>query len=310
MINKYDKQLRAALFDLWAALKNRTSERQLTALLNAGDLAGVLATLSDLEPQLAAAMSPVIESAILESGRIVAPLLPAGATTAPLAVSLANSATAAFIQTYMGEHIVEISRETRQAVQDAVLFGANTGMPPAAVARDFKQSIGLNSKAQQAVRNFRTALESDPASGLSRQLRDKRFDPTLARNEPLTQKQIDKMVERYAVGQLRYRTESIARTESMTAVSVGQEEAIRQGLLSGAIRREREDGRTLRKGWIVTKDGRQREDHDVIPGMNVGGVPIDEPFNSPLGPIQFPREPGQPAKQVIRCRCRVKYFWG
>lgn len=309
LIQRYDRQLRDALTELWAQLQGRVSLRTIEQLLREGDVTGVLATMADLEPQLAAAMTPIIEQAVMDSGRIAAQLLPAGAASGPLVVSLADPATAAFVRRYVGERIVEISRDTRQAVQDAVLFGVNTGRPPAAVARDFRSSIGLNSQAERAVRNFRQALETNPADALSRQLRDRRYDRTLERDEPLTAKQIDAMTERYRAAQLKHRTQVIARTESMTAISVGQQETIRQGIESGAVRLEREDGKQLRKFWIATDDGRTRHDHRLIPVMNPRGVPVGDNFRSPLGPIKYPREPGRPAAQVIQCRCRVRYRW-
>lgn len=309
LTRKYDRLLREALAQCWSQLKGSTNLSEITRLLTQGDISGALATLARVEPAIYYAIGPVVEDAILESGRYVAEVLPAGAVVSPVVVSLTDPATAAYVQQYVGTRIVEISNETIEAVRNRVLWSVNAGRSPAATARDMRSVIGLNTSQELAVRNFRLALEEDPRSAMSRELRDKRFDPTLERGEPLTREQIDRMVARYQANQLKFRTESIARTESMTAISVGQSQGIAQGIQSGAIRTVRPDGSQLRKFWIATNDGRTRHDHVVVPGMNKGGVEITGVFKTPLGPMAFPRDPAGSAANVIRCRCRVAYRW-
>lgn len=308
--SKYDKILREALDELWAQLQGSVNMAAIERLLIQGDLQGVFDMLRVVEPAIYATMQPVIEDAIIESGRLVAEILPAGAVVSPVVVSLTDPRAAAYVQRYVADRVVEISTETVEAVRQAVLFGVNTGRPPAAVARDFKSTIGLNTKQELAVRNFRTALETDPARAMGYELRDKRYDGLLEADKPLTSKQVDDMVTRYRAGQLRYRTEAIARTESMTAISVGQEEAIRQGVNSGAIQTVNKDGRELRGDWIATHDGRTRHAHLAIPGMNPKGVPVGVAFKTPLGPMMMPRDPEGTAANTIQCRCRKRWRWG
>lgn len=307
--SKYDLLLREALDTLWASLQGSVNMAAIERLLAVGDVQGVLDMLRVVEPAIYATMQPIIEDAILESGRLVAEILPAGAVVSPVIVSLTDPRAAAYVQRYVAARVVEISQETVEAVRNAVLFGVNTGRPPAAVARDFKSTIGLNTKQELAVRNFRSALETDPSRALGYELRDKRYDGTLEADKPLTAKQIDEMTARYRAGQLRYRTEAIARTESMTAISVGQEEAIRQGVSSGAIQTINRDGRELRGDWVVTHDGRSRHAHLAIPGMNPKGVPVGVAFKTPLGPMIMPRDPDGTAANTIQCRCRKRWKW-
>lgn len=309
LTRKYERLLREALSQVWSQLQTSTNLSEITRLLEQGDLSGVLNTLSRIEPQLYAAIGPVLEDAVLESGRYVAEVLPQGAAVSPVFVSLVDPVTAAYVQQYVGTRIVEISNETIEAVRNRVLFSVNQGRPPAAAARDMRDVIGLNTTQELAVRNFQQALEEDPRSALSRELRDKRFDPTLERGEPLTREQIDRMVARYQANQLTFRTESIARTEAMTAISVGQDEGLRQGIASGAIRTERPDGSKLRGFWIATNDGRTRDDHKVVPGMNKDGIEPGGYFRTPLGPMKHPRDPAGVAANVIRCRCRIRWRW-
>lgn len=309
LTEKYDRILREALDELWAQLQGSVNMAAIERLLTQGDLQGVFDMLRGVEPAIYATMQPVIEDAIIESGRLVAEILPAGAVVSPVVVSLTDHRAAAYVQRYVADRVVEISTETVEAVRQAVLFGVNTGRPPAAVARDFKSTIGLNTKQELAVRNFRSALETDPAKAMGYELRDKRYDGLLEADKPLNAKQIDAMVTRYRAGQLRYRTEAIARTESMTAISVGQEEAIRQGVNSGAIQTVNRDGRELRGFWVATHDGRTRHAHLAIPGMNPKGVPVGVAFKTPLGPMMMPRDPDGTAANIIQCRCRKRWSW-
>ena len=136
LLQKYDRLLREALAECWSQLQTSTNLSETTRLLEQGDLSGVLNTLSRIEPQLYAAIGPVIEDAILESGRYVAEVLPAGAVVSPVTMSLADPRTASYVQNYVGTRIVEISNETIEAVRNRVLFSVNQGRPPAATARE------------------------------------------------------------------------------------------------------------------------------------------------------------------------------
>lgn len=309
LLSRYDRKLRVALTECWSQLQSSTNVAELTRLLQAGDLAGVLATLQRVEPTIYAAVAPILEDAVLESGRYISEVLPAGAVVSPVIVSLTDPATAKFVQEYVGKKVVEISDETVKAISEHVQFAVNQGRPPAATARDIKKLIGLNSVQAEAVRNFTAALNEDPTRALQYELRDKRFDSVLRRGEQLTADQIERMTNQYINGQLRYRSQSIARTEAMTAISVGQDEALRQGIASGAIRTERPDGSKLMGFWIVTKDGRSREAHLAVPGMNPEGVEPGGVFRTPLGPMHYPRDPAGSAANVIRCRCRLRWRW-
>lgn len=62
------------------------------------------------------------------------------------------------------------------------------------------------------------------------------------------------------------------------------------------------------KRWIATTDGRVRDDHLAMNGVE---VPQDEPFVLPDGSkLMFPGDisMGAPAEQVINCRCTVVEF--
>lgn len=86
------------------------------------------------------------------------------------------------------------------------------------------------------------------------------------------------------------RAMTIARTETLTAVSLGK-----------AAKREewqkRFPDQKLMKMWLSAKDDRVRDSHAELEGVS---VPADEEF--PNG-LMYPRDPRGEAEEVINCRC-------
>ena len=155
----------------------------------------------------------------------------------------------------------EFTDEQRRATQSALSDGIERGLNPRAQARNFRSSIGLTSKQQSAVANYRRLLNraSDgDTEALTRQLRDRRFDPTVRRairsGEPLTNKQVERMVGRYRERYVKYRSEVIARTEALRAVHSANDEAYRQAIDEDYIQVEE-----LRRTWTIARDDRVRD---------------------------------------------------
>ena len=198
--------------------------------------------------------------------------------------------------------IREISDEQEQVIRNAVADSLARGDNPRNAARAFRDSIGLTQRQERAVQNFRRALQESPGQALSRQLRDRRFDSTLRgaaqQGNELTQEQVERMTERYRAKTLKHRSEVIARTESLRALSEGKEAAREQLIESGQIRADQ-----VRRKWVTASDARVRENHSLIPGMNPEGVGPNEPFQAPLGPLRYPRDPQGLPEQTIQCRC-------
>jgi len=98
------------------------------------------------------------------------------------------------------------------------------------------------------------------------------------------------------MGKATARVQATARTEMLRAYSIGQQEAIdlaEDGGLSG------------RKIWRATLDGRTREDH-----IDMDGVEADRKgmFTLPDGSIgEYPRDSSLSAAESINCRCRELY---
>lgn len=297
---RYDTRIREALNIVWENVRRSESLANLEYIIETQGISGLLPILDTLPDELSAQLRPVIENAIAESGRVVVQVLPKAAVTAPVVFSLVNPRVGAYINNYVGQMIREVSDETVKAVQIAVNQGVITGRNPRQIARDFRSSIGLTSRQEQTVQRLRAALEKGEAGYVNSLTTVTDSAKNAVSAGKLSESQIDKIVEQTRLRYVKQRTETIARTESLRATSVGQDLAIREGQITGAISNE------LLKRWLYRHDTRTRDAH-ISAGETNGWIPINRPFSTPLGPLMFPRDPNGSASNTINCRCRVQY---
>jgi hypothetical protein len=298
--DKYDLRIREALNIVWENVRRSESLANLEYIIETQGISGLLPILDTLPDELSAQLRPIIENAIAESGRVVVQVLPKAAVTAPVVFSLVNPRVGAYINNYVGQMIREVSDETVKAVQIAVNQGVITGRNPRQIARDFRSSIGLTSRQEQTVQRLRAALEKGEAGYVNSLTTVTDSAKNAVSAGKLSESQIDKIVEQTRLRYVKQRTETIARTESLRATSVGQDLAIREGQITGAISNE------LLKRWLYRHDTRTRDAH-ISTGETNGWIPMNRPFSTPLGPLMFPRDPNGSASNTINCRCRVQY---
>ena len=185
-----------------------------------------------------------------------------------------------------------LGAEVRETVRQHIAIGLNDGKGPRAIARGIRPSIGLAPNQEEAVRNFRLALEGDPTKGspLTRKLRDRRFDRTLAKGEALTTKQMDAMENAYRRRWIAHNAETQARSFTLDAQRQGQRNAWESAAGDGLVDRGR-----LMHTWVTTMDGRERPEHAA---MNGESVPFDQPYSN-----------GQmiPGETDFNCRCTERF---
>jgi uncharacterized protein with gpF-like domain len=196
--------------------------------------------------------------------------------------------------------ITEFTEDQAAAIRQIMVAGIGAGINPVIQARDLKAIIGLTQRQILAVANYRRMLEQNSLDALSRALRDRRFDQTVATavnsGTGLTKDQIDRMVDTYANRQLTFRAETIARTESLRAVHQANQEMLTQAIENGDI-----DSDEIIQEWITAGDERVRSSHAEMQGQK---RPFGEPFISGNGnELDFPGDPDAPANEVINCRC-------
>ena len=170
--------------------------------------------------------------------------------------------------------------------------------------------IGLTKNQELWISNARRDLENLDKRYFTRSLRDKRFDSTVLKaiesGDPLSTTTIDKLITAYKSSALRYRGESISRTEVAQAVNRASHEAHLQAVDEGALKAS-----AVERYWDDVGDTRTRWTHNVM-GVKYKkkGVGLEEPFVSPSGAkMMFPGDSslGADAQEIINCRCRVKF---
>jgi uncharacterized protein with gpF-like domain len=217
--------------------------------------------------------------------------------------SQVNPKAVSYAQQYEQNLIREITRQTRDNVQRVIRQGVSAGENPLNIARDVRDYIGLTQQQMQAVQNYRGYLSDGDAQALARGLRDRRFDSTVGRaiagDTTLSDDQIDNMVDRYTQRYLKYRSETIARTEAKRALGAGNQLLWQQAV---------DDGRAaddeISKTWVTTGDHKVREYHVELDGQTVG---LNEPFTGSGGDIMYPGDPAADADMTINCRCTATY---
>lgn len=195
--------------------------------------------------------------------------------------------------------IREFVDEQIQTTRAALTEGVRLGLNPRDQARTFRDVVGLTEYQSQIVANYRAELNALDGNALSRELRDRRFDRTVDRavrtRTPLSQDQIDRMVERYRQGWIRYRSEVIARTEALRSVHEGTEDMFSQAIAEGELEPEQ-----LVSRWKC----RIRGSRDWHIAMNGQIRPFGVPFTSGKGrSLRYPGDPHAPADEVCQCAC-------
>lgn len=196
--------------------------------------------------------------------------------------------------------ISEMNADQIKAIREVLIGGIASGTNPTNLSKELKVSIGLSHSQVKAVANYRRLLELNTSESLRRELRDRRFDRTIrsaiSGEKILTTAQIDRMVERYADRQLKYRAETIARTEALRAVHLANQEVFMQAIDAGDL-----DADTLTQTWVTAKDERVRGSHASMNGQK---KKFGEKFISGNGYLlAHPGDPSAPGSEVINCRC-------
>ena len=204
--------------------------------------------------------------------------------------------------------VTNFTEQQRRATQQALIAGIQEGKNPREIARIFRNSIGLTQQQERWVRNYERALQNLDRASLARELRDRRFDPTVRqaidRGEPLTRAQIDKMVERYRQRALKLRSETIARTEGLRVVHEGADEMYQQAIESGQLQRDQ-----LIRTWNTAGDERVRDFGNGAPTSHVTmsrqSRLVGEPFVSGGGNLTLHPGAFGVGFEDINCRCLV-----
>ena len=304
LASRFETRIANSLQRVFDEIRDNLTLIQIEDAFVTGGITGALSLINDLPLRLEADTINELTEAVADSGRISFGLIPDEAILAPFAFNIINPGTTDALRNHSVALVQNINTNTRQAITNALRADIIAGRNPRDTARTFRESIGLTPRQEQSVRNFRGFLQRGDRAAIERRLRDKRFDPTVRRiiaGETVPESKIDEMVEVYRRRSIAHRATTIARTESIRAIQMGNYEMIRQAEEAGRIRPD------LKRFWIFTADSRTRAAHRAIPGMNKNGVGPTELFRTPLGSLRYPGDPRGTAANTIQCRCRIAY---
>ncbi|ADK73471.1 head morphogenesis [Roseobacter phage RDJL Phi 1] len=301
LIDKADARFRKALINAVLAARDEFTLAELTRLLEDGN---VQEALERVAATGAIRLADEYAAVYTLSGRNTAEALE-DMLEVLVSFDQVNERAVFHMQQERLRYIREFTADQRNATRAALTDGIERGLNPRDQARNFRDSIGLTHRQQQAVINYRRLLEAGDAEALNRRLHDNRFLPKgskarerfLSGEKPLTRKQIDTMVSRYNERYIKYRSEVIGRTEALRAVHSGNEEMYRQAVDAGQVTIDQ-----LERTWVTARDGRVRDTHSALGGTKRG---LDESWETHNGSIRYPGDPDAPSAETIQCRCSL-----
>ena len=314
LLKKYDTEIERAFLEAIRARANSINLTELAAAIEARDfnravnIAGL--TRADMFP-----FDTSINSAFVAGGQAI----PAAAPAFAVAFGFDGRATRAeqWARSHVGGLVTNIVNEQLDMLRETIGNQLAAGIGPRKIAVQIagpvvngnRQGgfIGLSRAQGEYLANARGELETLDAGYFSRTLRDRRFDgivrKAIADGKSLAQADVDRIAARYSDRMLKHRAETIARTESITALRAGRREGVQQGIEAGAIAQD-----AVKRVWNATMDSRTRPDHAFFSGTEVEGM--QTPFTLPDGSrMLYPGDGslGASAGQTVNCRCYDEY---
>lgn len=314
LLKQYDKEIQDAFLRAIRDKSNSINLRELADAIEARDLNRVIRiagiTRADLFP-----FDVSINGAYVAGGQTVPQSAPAFAVS--FGFDGRASRAEAWARNHVGLLVQGIVDEQLDLLRETIGGQLASGEAPRSVAvriagqvtNGTRQGgfIGLSRAQAGYLANARDELANLDANYFTRTLRDRRFDglvrKAIAAGKPLSQTDIERIARRYSDRLLKHRADTIARTESITALRAGRREGILQGIEAGAIRADR-----VKRVWSATLDSRTRRDHSAMNGKEVDGM--QTPFSLPDGSrMLYPGDTslGAAADQTINCRCYDEY---
>lgn len=294
--------LRRAVEEAFADVASAADVSQIIAAIERGDIEAVMALLN-LGDEYTGPVSRAVDGIFyaggaytmsrLPRGRVgrAGPTLP-GRTGEPgvpmLRVKFDGRHPRAeqWVRMRAADMIQGISESQRRAIAEVIEAGIREGRNPKSIALDLVGRIRGNQRVGGMI-----GLTGRQAETLMRR-REKLLAKGLSLNE------VDKQISIDTTRALRSRAETIARTETISALNAGRYEGIGQLIDSGKV-----EAAAVTIKWSATMDKRTRDTHATLNGKTVR---YGEAFVSETGGrMRFPgdRTLGAGAADVINCRC-------
>lgn len=277
-----------------------------------------------------AALSPILdrieqsytEGAITESSfwpkTIVTPL-----GSVRFRFNVRNIAVEKDLRDYSSNLVSKITEEARQNVRNVLEKGILEGSNPRKTALDIVGKInpatgsreggviGLTPSQLRWSENAERYLKNLDSKYFNLTLRDKRFDKTVLKaiesGKSLSATDIDKLVTSYRNKALKYRADTIARTETLQSINKGAAASYMQAINEGTLVRNQ-----VKKEWDASSDLRTRLTHKSLESKygKEKGIDLEDVFVSDSGSrLLFPGDISlqADASEIINCRCKLNY---
>ena len=331
LLTRYDKEIREAFLAAIVSARRAVDVRALEAALGAGDLSRAVELLR-LNQALLFPLDAAINAAYVAGGQMIGAGIPASAGV----LGFDGRAVRAeqWARQHVGGLITGIVEEQRAnviaAVRDVTQRQLAAGIGPRQAALDIVGRVnratglreggilGLDGPRAERFRIVTEAMRTpEGVRGLVVERRDGTFAMRYKVNratelrilrahragEALSAGDQAISARQYGNALLQARGETIARTESITALRAGRDEGIRQAVEQGVIAEDR-----VKRVWDATMDARTRPDHAAMHGTEVEG--LDAPFVLPdESRMMHPGDTslGAAPEQTIQCRCLSRY---
>lgn len=322
LLDQFEPRVRQAFLDAIARIADKASIKAIEDRLRVDDFEGALRAVG-LDPNDFSGLRNAIVDAYGAGGAAVTETIPAsrddGGALIKVLFDIRAPRAEAWAQTKSSGLVTEIVEDQRNMIRANMRAGLEAGRNPRETALDIvgridaktgKRAggvIGLTSGQEAWQRSYAAELGStDPAElrkALGRGLRDKRFDAAITKaiktGEPIPAETRAKMVTAYRNRSLKYRADTISRTETIRALGAAKVEAYEQAIDKGQVREQ-----DLLKFPISAHDERVRQTHREVVKLNRKGVPWRQPYQVPAG--MAPQMHAPYDEPVCRCREEVK----
>lgn len=317
-----EKAFRAAIDDI----KSEIVLKEVVGFLERRDIEGAIRALH-IDPAAFRPLTEALRQAYNSGGLLTSQNMPRlfdpMGSRVVFRWDVSNQGAEANIRTLSSALITNVSEGTIAAARETIVAGYSTGAGPNKIALDLvgRKSpvtgkreggvLGLNGPQAELVERTRINLLSGEPSLMKKYLglktRDKRLDGAVKRaiaaGKPLDADTLNKVLMRLRDNNLRLRGNTVARTETLTAVLSAKHEAFLQ-----ALSKSNRDASLVTRKWRSAGDGRVRHTHMILHAQEVRGM--DLPFQSTSGAmLRYPGDTslGAGAGEVINCRCDVEY---
>jgi hypothetical protein len=316
LIDQFEPVLRRAFMESVYNVRDAAQLDQITRMLENGDVPGAIRAVG-LDPTQFRPFDKSIADAFEAGGNFTSKAMPLVSDTAGFKTvfqfSVRNFAAENWLRTHSSSLVQNVIDDQREMIRGFLSDGLAKGVNPRTSALDLvgriscrdRQARGWNDRPDRFARGMgaglcgrsrqrqstrRRSRAGCGTSGLTRAVRK-----AAAKGEPVPAELRNKMVTAYRNRALRYRAETIARTETIAALHTAQDQALDQAVGTGAIRPAQ-----ITMTWRSAHDARVRDAHRELDGETIrrGGV-----FQSELGPIRYPGDPNADIANTANCRC-------